>query len=109
MKNKFLFLSSCLLSTILLFSCKDNSKGANEKATEVTAQRDTDFRPDFHFTPQNNWMNDPNGMFFLNGTYHLFFQYYPDGNTWGPMHWGHATSKDLIKWEEQPIALFPDA
>jgi levanase/fructan beta-fructosidase len=53
-------------------------------------------------------MNDPNGMFFLNGTYHLFFQYYPEGNVWGPMHWGHATSKDMIAWEEQPIAIKPD-
>ena len=53
-------------------------------------------------------MNDPNGMFYLNGTYHLFFQHYPDGNVWGPMHWGHATSKDMIAWEEQPIALKPD-
>jgi levanase/fructan beta-fructosidase len=93
---------------MLLFSCKDNNKESEEKTTEVTTQSDTDFRPAFHFTPEENWMNDPNGMFFLNGTYHLFFQYYPDGNTWGPMHWGHATSKDLIKWEEKPIALAPD-
>jgi levanase/fructan beta-fructosidase len=108
MKNKFIFLSTCLIGTIMLFSCKDNNKGSDEKTTEVTAQSDTDFRPAFHFTPKENWMNDPNGMFFLNGTYHLFFQHYPEGNTWGPMHWGHATSKDLIRWEEQPIALFPD-
>lgn len=66
------------------------------------------YRPNFHFTPDKNWMNDPNGMFYLNETYHLYYQYYPDGNIWGPMHWGHATSIDLIKWEEQPIALYPD-
>lgn len=108
MKNKFIFLSTCLIGTIMLFSCKDNNKGSNEKTSEVTAQIDTDFRPAFHFTPEENWMNDPNGMFFLNGTYHLFFQHYPEGNTWGPMHWGHATSKDMITWEEQPIALKPD-
>nr|WP_310588978.1 hypothetical protein [Dyadobacter crusticola] len=54
-------------------------------------------------------MNDPNGMVFHNGTYHLFFQYYPDDKVWGPMHWGHATSKDLVSWEEQPIALYPDS
>lgn len=53
-------------------------------------------------------MNDPNGMFYLNGIYHLYFQYYPKGNVWGPMHWGHAISKDLISWKEQPIALYPD-
>jgi len=108
MKNNFIFLSFCLLSAMLLFSCKDNNKAANGETPEVGAQSDTDFRPAFHFTPKENWMNDPNGMFFLNGTYHLFFQYYPEGNTWGPMHWGHATSKDMIKWEEQPIALEPD-
>ena len=53
-------------------------------------------------------MNDPNGMFYLNGTYHLYYQYYPDGNVWGPMHWGHATSTNMIAWEEQPIAIYPD-
>ena len=53
-------------------------------------------------------MNDPNGMFYLNGKYHLYFQYYPDGNVWGPMHWGHAISENMITWEEQPIALYPD-
>jgi fructan beta-fructosidase len=54
-------------------------------------------------------MNDPNGMVFLNGQYHLFFQHYPDGTVWGPMHWGHATSSDLVQWNEQPIALYPDS
>ena len=54
-------------------------------------------------------MNDPNGMVFYQGTYHLFFQYYPGGMTWGPMHWGHATSPDLVSWQEQPIALYPDS
>lgn len=66
------------------------------------------YRPNFHFTPKKNWMNDPNGMFYINGYYHLYYQYYPDGNKWGPMHWGHTISKDLVKWDEQPIALFPD-
>lgn len=66
------------------------------------------YRPNFHFTPKSNWMNDPNGLFYANGIYHLYFQHWPYGNLWGPMHWGHATSKDLIKWEEQPIALYPD-
>jgi len=69
---------------------------------------DTNYRPSFHFTPAENWMNDPNGMFYLDGTYHLYFQYYPDSNVWGPMHWGHATSKNLVDWKEHPIALYPD-
>jgi fructan beta-fructosidase len=67
------------------------------------------YRPAFHFSPQRNWMNDPNGLVFADGVYHLFFQYHPDGLTWGPMHWGHATSRDLLHWDEQPIALYPDA
>jgi len=66
-------------------------------------------RPQFHFSPQANWMNDPNGMFHYKGEYHLFYQYYPDSNVWGPMHWGHAVSKDLISWEHLPIALYPDS
>ena len=49
------------------------------------------------------------GWYITNGIYHLFFQYYPDSTVWGPMHWGHATSKDLIHWKEQPIALYPDS
>ena len=66
-------------------------------------------RPQFHFSPKKYWMNDPNGMVYHNGIYHLFFQHYPEGIKWGPMHWGHATSADLIHWEEQSIALYPDS
>ncbi|MFD2569676.1 glycoside hydrolase family 32 protein [Spirosoma soli] len=66
-------------------------------------------RPQYHFSPKAHWMNDPNGMVYYKGMYHLFFQHYPEGTTWGPMHWGHATSKDMVHWEEQPIALYPDS
>jgi len=62
-------------------------------------------RPLVHFTPEQNWMNDPNGMVYVDGTYHLFFQHNPRGTTWGNMSWGHATSEDLLTWTEQPIAI----
>ena len=66
-------------------------------------------RPKAHFSPKEKWMNDPNGMVYHNGIYHLFYQYYPDSTVWGPMHWGHAISKDMLNWEHQPIALYPDS
>lgn len=64
--------------------------------------------PAIHFSPNKGWSNDPNGCIYFKGKWHLFFQHYPDGIIWGPMHWGHAISDDLLHWEEQPIALYPD-
>ena len=64
-------------------------------------------RPGFHLTPPVGWMNDPNGFCFYHGAYHLFFQYYPYDTVWGPMHWGHATSADLLHWTYLPCALAP--
>ena len=70
--------------------------------------RETRFRPLFHHTPQYGWMNDPNGMFYKDGVWHLYYQYNPYGSKWQNMSWGHSTSSDLVNWEHKPVALRPD-
>ena len=92
----FIFLP--LFFLIVLTSCNPEVSTDSEK-----------YRPQVHFSPQSHWMNDPNGMVYHNGEYHLFYQHYPEASHWGPMHWGHAVSNDLIHWEHLPIALYPDS
>ena len=65
-------------------------------------------KPVFHVTSPTGWMNDPNGFSVYQGKVHLFYQYHPYSDEWGPMHWGHAVSDDFVKWEELPPALAPD-
>ena len=90
----------CLLFTVTIMCLNLNAQ--KESYNEP-------FRPQIHFTPAAHWMNDPNGMVYNEGVYHLFYQYYPDSSVWGPMHWGHATTTDLIHWTHQPVALYPDS
>ena len=100
-----------ILLISLFVSCKQKNaenKSIEEISDTIEYSEEELYRPNFHFTPKKGWMNDPNGMFYYNGYYHLYFQHYPDDNVWGPMHWGHAISTDMVTWREQPIAIYPD-
>lgn len=89
--------------------CQEKLEKENIGAAMKDSYYTEPHRPQFHFTPEKMWMNDPNGMVYYEGEYHLFYQHYPDSTVWGPMHWGHAVSRDLIHWEHLPIALYPDS
>ncbi|RBW67435.1 glycoside hydrolase family 32 protein [Bacillus taeanensis] len=100
----FVYAMSILLFIVsFLYPISDNvfASSKNEYYNET-------YRPQFHFSPKQNWINDPNGLVYVNGEYHLFYQYNPFGNTWGNISWGHAVSKDLVHWKHLPVALKPD-
>lgn len=84
------------------------TRNATPSATAAEPLASDRSRPRYHFATPIGWLNDPNGLLHLDGEYHLFYQHYPDDIVWGPMHWGHAVSRDLLTWEHLPVALAPD-
>lgn len=108
-----------VLAVASAFGCSgsdlDEDNTVNTPSDETEEQEkpsgqsyDEQYRPQIHYTPAKNWINDPNGLVYADGVYHMFYQYNPRGNDWGNMSWGHAKSTDLLHWEEQPVALTED-
>ena len=116
-------LSLISLPLVLVLSCASSSWAQTNTSssaaysesgvptgTPVAGNYDGALRPQIHFSPPKDFMNDPNGLFLdANGTYHLYYQYNPTDIVAGNQHWGHATSKDLYHWTNQPIAIYPGA
>lgn len=89
------------LENLMAIVQSDEVQGTDDLYKEI-------HRPQFHFTSKRGWLNDPNGLLFYEGIYHLFYQHNPYGREWGNMHWGHATSTNLVQWQELPTVLYPD-
>jgi fructan beta-fructosidase len=100
-KIRFIVATLFLLTMLGCFSSQNDFNGTPVAYNEA-------MRPQYHFTPAEQWANDPNGLVYYDDEYHLFYQYNPHDTIWGPMHWGHAISPDLVNWTHLPIALYPD-
>lgn len=111
MKSSLQIITILIILSSGFMACKPAEKESQknpEVETIALSAYNEQHRPQIHFSPPQQWMNDPNGMVYHDGEYHLFYQHFPDSNVWGPMHWGHAVSEDLVHWENLPIALYPD-
>jgi len=98
----------CSLSLTALVFGQAVTSNLSKKEVNTYHFTNNPYRPQFHFSPDSNWTNDPNGLVYFHGEYHLFFQYNPFGHTWGHMSWGHAVSPDMIHWKQLPVAI-PEA
>jgi fructan beta-fructosidase len=98
-----------IIAILFIASCSGRNIKKHLPEPALSAYYLEQYRPQFHFSPEANWMNDPNGLVYYKGEYHFFYQYYPDSTVWGPMHWGHAVSADLLHWKHLPVALYPDS
>lgn len=90
-------------------SAEAGHAGSVEESSALEPRSTGPERPLFHLSPPRGWLSDPVGLVVVDGSYHAFFQHYPDGDDWGPMHWGHAVSTDLVSWQHRGVALAPDA